>query len=631
MSAVIKTNKKLSKKHALRAEQLLQQAWARHQAGFFQDAEAAYLTILNKYPNYVDAIHLLGVLAKQLGQFEIAIQRFQQTIKLKPDFAVAQNNLGDTLQAIGRTEEAIKHLQLAIKFHPGFAEAYYNLGNCLQNTNTEEAIRYFEQAIKLKPELEVAHNNLGNCYLLLKSIEEALFHYSQAIKSNPNYAEAYLNLGNCLHSLEREKEAILQYQQVIKLNPENIDAHYSLGECYKRIGVHEEAIRCFDKAIELNPHYIDAHINLGICYKELSLMERCIKQLEHTISLEPNSILAYYHLSLVKPKQEYIPIFENFLASLVDEKEEADCHYALGKIYDSKKSYSKAFVHIKKCNVINRNFVPYDAEEHSSRIERLMNVFSTDYFENMQWQGSDSEQPVFILGMPRSGTTLIEQIVSNHPEVYGAGELRAIAHIADAIARQYVSDTEFPECMTLLKQELIEQYAEQYLDELYTYSQQATRITDKMPGNFLHIGLIKTLFPRARIIHCMRNPLDTCVSIFMSNFKGHGYSRDLKELGLHYLDYHRLMEYWNTLFPSEIFNVQYEELIENQETMSRRLIEYIGLDWDKQCLSFHENKRAVKTASSLQVRQPIYTKSVNRWKRYEEHLGPLIEILKDHI
>lgn len=307
-------------------------------------------------------------------------------------------------------------------------------------------------------------------------------------------------------------------------------------------------------------------------------------------------------------------------------------HFALGKIFDDIKSFTKAFEHYLKGNTFKRKTIIYDSQNHSAFVDRLIKIYSKKYLQEKTACGSDSKLPVFIVGMPRSGTTLVEQIVSSHPQVYGAGELISLLRIENTIAKQFEASSPYPECMPLCKDSTLLRFSAEYLEELGNHSQDANCITDKMPDNFLRIGLIKTLFPYARIIHCQRNAMDTCTSIFLNYFGNDiRYSFDLTEIGQYYLDYTRLMEYWSSLFPSEILDVQYEELVMNQEIVSRQLIKYLGLEWDENCLDFHNNKRAVRTASSLQVRQPIYRNSINRWKHYEKHLEPLIAILQQRI
>jgi Sulfotransferase family len=307
-------------------------------------------------------------------------------------------------------------------------------------------------------------------------------------------------------------------------------------------------------------------------------------------------------------------------------------HYALGNIFHDTKSFISAFEHYLKANTLKRKTITYDSQNHSGLVDRLIETYSENYFQEKTVYGSDSDLPVFIVGMPRSGTTLVEQIVSSHPQVYGAGELSFLENIERKIADQFEASNPYPECMTLCNNSTVNNFSVAYLKKSGSYSHDAKRITDKMPDNFLRVGLIKSLFPNSHIIHCQRNAMDTCTSIFLNHFvRGIDYAFDLTELGQYYLDYERLMAHWRSLFPSEIFEVKYEALVMNQESVSRQLIDYLGLEWDDRCLEFYKNKRAVRTASNLQVRKPMYNNSINRWQRYEEQLKPLIAILRHHI
>lgn len=527
-NTLAKRNKPLSKKHASRAAELLRQAKVQHQSGHLQNAETLYLSILKKYPNYADAMYLLGVIAGQVGQHDIAIARFQQTLVVKPSFAEAHSNLGFALQRLGR-------------------------------------------------------------------MEEALYHYGQALVIKPNFVEAHSNIGDTLNELGRHEEAIAHFKQALAIKPEYAEAHYNIGTILQELGQHEDAMLQYDQALAIKPDIAKAH----------------------------------YNSSLIKPNQEQVPIIEQLMTSpTISEEETINYHYALSNIHNDAKSYTKAFEHAQQANSKKRKTVLYDPQKHSSFVDSLINAYSKDYFQNKTTHGTDSELPVFILGMPRSGTTLVEQIISSHPQVHGAGELDYLQGIEKEIAKQFETSNHYPQCISICNDSDILGYYKKYLEALGDYSTDIKRITDKAPSNFLRIGLIKTLFPKARIIHCQRNALDTCTSIFLNYFtKEIEYSFDLSEIAHYYQDYERIMTHWRTLFADDIFEVRYEELVMNQENMSRQLIDYIGLEWDEACLNFHKNKRAVKTASNLQVRQPIYTKSVERWKRYEEHLEPLKAVL----
>ncbi len=660
-------NRLLSKKHVLRAEKILQEAVSFHQTGNLQKAETLYLSILKKYPNHPHAMYFLGVIAHQVGKDDLAIARYEETLAIKPDYAEAYCSLGNTLQTLGRGEEAIEHYEKALVIKPDFAEAYYSLGYALQvlgrgeeaidhyekalaikpdyveaNINLgntlltlglgEEAIEHYEKALAIKPDFAGAHINLGNVLQSLGRWEEAIDHYEQALAIKPDFAGAYYNLGNVLQSLGRGEEAIDHFEKALAIKPDYVDAHNNLGNALQALGRMKESIVCYEQALAIKPDFAEAHDNLGLAFQQLGRENDAFDRYEQALAIKPDFAKAYHHLSVIDPKLEQVPIIEHLLTSpTINEEDAMFCHFALGNIYNNRKSFTKAFKNYQKANDLKRKTLTYDSHNHSVFVDKLISAYSKSYFQEKIAYGSGSQLPVFIVGMPRSGTTLVEQIISNHSQVHGAGELLAIALIEKTIAKQFDAASPCPECLSLLNDSDISGYYTEYLKEIGRYSQDATRITDKMPDNFLRLGLIKTLFPKAHIIHCKRNALDTCMSIYNNYFmyiSGNEYSCDLNEIGQYYLDYERLMKHWDSLFSSEIFEVQYEELVTNQETVSRQLIAYLGLEWDEKCLDFHKNKRAVRTISNLQVRQPIYRNSINRWKQYEEHLDPLIAILQ---
>ncbi len=650
--------------HGEKISDLLQNGLALHQEGRLKEAEIIYQSILKEHPRHPDALHLLGFIAHQVGKnesavnliekaikinpnvpdfyyncggayralhkYDLAVTRYEQALAIQPNFAMAHNNLGIVLQELGRTEDAMARYEQALAIKPDYAEAQNNLGNALQKLEQrEDAIAHYEQALAIQPDYAEAHNNLGNALQELGRQEDAIIRYAQALAFKPDYAEAHSNLGNALKELGRPEDAITHYKQALAIKPGFAMAHYNLGIALDELGRPEEAVTRYEKALAIKPDFAEAHNNLGNALDELGRQEDAITHYEQALAIKPDYAEAHRHITNIKPKQEQVSIIEKLLKrSSLSEIDAMHYHFALGKIYNDVETFNKAFEHYNKANTHKRKAIMYDSQNYSAYVDRLIEAYSKGYFQEITACGSDSELPVFIVGMPRSGTTLVEQIVSSHPQVYGAGELASFGHIEDAIAKQFKASNPYPECMPLCNESMTLKFSKKHLEKLENYSHDAKRTTDKMPGNFIRIGLIKTLFPKARIIHCQRNALDTCTSNFLNYFVvGHEYSFDLNELGRYYLDYERLMAHWGSLFPSEIFGVQYEELVTNQEKISRQLIEYIGLEWDDRCLDFHKNKRAVRTSSSVQVRRPIYTHSINRWKHYEEHLAPLIAIL----
>jgi hypothetical protein len=301
--------------------------------------------------------------------------------------------------------------------------------------------------------------------------------------------------------------------------------------------------------------------------------------------------------------------------------------FGLGKAFEDLGQYEKSFHFILEANRLKRETFDYDISEDRVFIDNLKKTFDEQFIHQHSHSGYSSDAPIFIVGMPRSGTTLVEQILSAHPQVFGAGELRYMKiMIVDSCSN--IEGLEYPQCFAGFSENDFKEFGKAYVNELRQFSKEVKYITDKMPHNFLNIGLIKLILPNAKIIHCQRNPVDTCWSIFKNFFAGiHNYAYNLRELGEYYKLYEGLMAHWRTILPGFLFEIQYEELVADQENQTRRLLEYCGLDWQDDCLSFHKSSRPVRTASSTQVRQPIYNNSVLLWKRYAKELQPLLEAL----
>ena len=597
--------------------------------GRLQQAQDVCLHILRKQP-YAGALLILGWIAHQQREFDVAVERYQQYLGIKPKDAEAHYTLGLVLNELERTEPAIKH---------------------------------FNKSIAITANNAAVHRQLGDAYTKLQRLQEAIKPYQTALALQAEDVVTIINLGNVFHGLRRYTQSILRYQQALALQPDNVQVHRHLGASYQRMGQTKKALECFERALSLRPDYIDARIKLAQVLRELGRAEEALVQVEQVIDLKPDEteahvILArtlrslgqadlaverlerhlrskpecghlYFHISMIKPKQELIPVVENLLSDPgLPYGDAIYCHFALGNIYQDGKSVDQAFSHFLKANMLHRKTISYDPGANSQTVDSLIKAYSKRFFQRKRQLGSSSRLPVFILGMPRSGSTLVEQIVSSHALIYGAGELRAIPGIALSITQQLEFANPYPECMSIFSRTMAEEYSARYLQELALHCPTAKHITDKLPGNFYNIGLIKTLFPDARIIHCQRNPLDSCISIFFHYFMGLKCSFDLAELGKYYLDYQRLMSHWQDLFPGEIFTVQYEDLVTDQEIVSKQLIDYLGLEWDENCIDFHTHERDVMTPSDIQVRQPMYKHSMNRWKPYEKHLQPLIEVLK---
>ena len=307
----------------------------------------------------------------------------------------------------------------------------------------------------------------------------------------------------------------------------------------------------------------------------------------------------------------------------------ANIHYALGKAYDDCGEYDKAFEHFEHANEIEARRYRFNRERHVIALQKVKDHFPAALFERFAGAGSTSERPVFVVGMPRSGTTLVEQIIASHPSVHGADELTMIQQCTDRLAAEFGSERPYPECIGDIDAATIARFADEYLAHLRTHSTSALRVTDKMPANFWHLGFIALLFPHARVVHCRRDARDVCVSNYFQQYaQAHHYTYKLADLGLYYSSYRSLMRHWRSVLPLRMYEIDYERLVEDQETQSKKLIEYCGLEWDERCLEFHKTRRTVFTASHWQVRQPMYRRSSQRWKHYESHMGELFEALE---
>jgi len=597
--------------------------------GHLQQAQDVCQRLLRKR-QHPDAILILGLIAHQQSEFKVAAERYQQFLGIKPKDAETHCNLGLVLEELGRTELAIEHFHESIAIAADNAAVHGHLADVYTKLQRwEEAIEVYQQVLAIQAEDVVTIIKLGNVFLAAERWTQAIPRYEQALAIQPDNALVHKNLGSSLHKVGQWQTAIECFEQALGLRPDYIDARTELALVLRQLGRTEEALVQLEQAIDLKPDDIAAHISLANALRDLGQADLAIERLEQFLSARPTCGMVYHHISMIKPKQALIPAVEKLLSHPhLSQGNAIYCHFALGNIFKGSKSFDQAFSHFLKANTLQREAISYDAKENSQTVDRLIKVYSKRFFQGKRQFGSASQLPVFIVGMPRSGSTLVEQILSSHALVHGAGELEAIiaAHVSIALQLKHANPP--PECMSLIDRKMAEEYSARYLQELVLHCPTAKHITDKLPGNFLRIGFIKTLFPKARIIHCQRNPLDSCISIFFHYFMGLKWSFELTELGQYYSDYQRLMSHWQNLFPGEIFTVQYEELVMDQERVSKQLIDYLDLEWDEKCIDFHNNERVVMTPSNIQVRQPMYRDSMNKWKPYEKHLQPLIEVLQ---
>lgn len=622
----------------LEAENLFRLAAQSQQAGNLAQARDIYLKVLPSQPDNPDLLHIAGVLCQQTGMGDDALRLIGRAVKLRPDSADFVNNLGNIHMERGEPDKAAKCYGRALALNPSLFNAHYNLGNLhKEKEEYDEATAHFRKAIELEPGYFKAHLNLGNVLHDTGRLEEAIAAFREVVRLAPDFAQGWHNLALVERDDDRLDESAEHFRKALALDPGIDEAVGCYAGVLVRMGRPDDGIEQYEILLSRDPDRVATHVGIGDAHVEAGRFDGAIACFEKALALDPSRGGAYAGIANARktlPESDLPARAEALLEKTDPSAEEAvPLHFALGKMYDDLKSFDAAFRHYRQGNQIfndkrvekNRGF---DPEKWKQSIDSFIGTFTPAFFEERRSFGADSELPVFIVGMPRSATTLTEQIVSSHPLVHGAGELTKISSLSKDMRSLLKSDSPYPECVDGMDAATARDLAGSVLENLRKHGGGAVRVTDKMPGNFLHLGLIALLLPKAKLIHCRRDPLDTCLSIYFHHFAAyHPYAYDLKNLGYYYRQYERLMAHWRDALPVEIFEVRYEEMVANQEEVSRKLVDFCGLDWDERCLSFHQSKRSVRTASNWQVRQPIYKSAVQRWKRYERHLGPLKEAL----
>ena len=574
-----------------------------------------------------DSRYMLGVVYGRLQQFDAAADRFRQAIAIQPQMAMAHCGLGTSLKARGRLDEAVNSYLRAVRIMPDTVEIHSELANMLRSLGRlDEAKHHFQEVLRLRPAVD-AYFALGSILASQGLQSEAITCYQEALKLNPNRADIYNTLGFTLYSMGKLNEAVDCLQLAVKNKPDFPAAYDNLGRTFMLLGKIDQAVSCFQEALRLNPDYVHAASCIVAAYEMGGDRQKAGEYLAPLIEKYPNDpAVAMAFLRLGKHlgrSQEALDTAEKALQQKnlapLDKKQ---LHFSAGKLYDAMNAYDKAFAHFRSANSVQPP--PYDSVKHASDIDTLISTFSADALCRLPRASHISERPIFVLGMPRSGTSLVEQILASHPQVFGAGELSDISRVSARMVRILDPQSGFPRCIHKLTEDIANMMAQDYLEVLKAKSPGAARVTDKMPHNFLYLGLIAMLFPKARVIHCMRNPLDTCLSIYFQYFSAsHTYSFDLAHIGSHYHEYERLMAHWRQVLDISMLEVRYEDVVTHPDEMIRKLVDFSGLEWDPVCLRFYESKRLVSTASYDQVRQPLHPKSIDRWKHYEQFLGPL--------
>jgi Flp pilus assembly protein TadD len=491
----------------------------------------------------------------------------------------------------------------------------------------KDALAPMQRAAELLPDDAEAHGNLGNILRARGQLEGAMRSHRRALELNPNYAESHNNLGSVQQDLGRLEEAASSFRRATLLKPDFALAHGNLGNVLSLLNRAEESEASCRRALELNPNLTAAIVQLAEGHAGRGQFDTAEQLLRRAISIEPDMPEAWAGLArwrkMGSADAAWLAEAQRIAAQPLAPRREVNLRYALGKYFDDRSDYTQAFVNYERANQLAKIGRPkHDRTQFSHGMDRIMRVFDREW---LTWAGaavSLSSRPVFIIGMPRSGTTLTEQILASHAAVFGAGELP----FWNSAAIRYAAARDGAEDLGTLRR-----LVEEYLQVLDSVAGNAARAIDKMPANFLYMGLIHGVLPNAKFIHMRRHPIDTCLSIYFQNFDAkHTYANDLEDLAHYYREYLRLMDFWRQVLPAgSVLEVPYEGLVQDPEGWARNMLEFINLPWDANCLEFHRNTRIVDTSSKWQARQKIHRSSVERWRHYEKHLGPLHALAHD--
>jgi tetratricopeptide (TPR) repeat protein len=547
--------------------QAFQAASAFQQQGLLDQAEPLYRRVLRRDRNHFASLYNLGLILLQRDSVEEAVSLFRKACYQKPNNPDAHNNLGVALQALKRPEQAVEHHRKALALRPDYPEAHLSLGFALQTLNRSE---------------------------------EAISHYRQALALRPDYAEAHHNLATALQTLNRPDEAIPHYQKALAIKSELAETYHDLGIALQVVGRIEEASDAFEKAIERAPSNARFYRSLTVCKR----------------------------IAAGDPRLAAMEALAEDMPSLSEEAQ-IDLHFALGTVFAELGQPKRSFPHLLEGNALKRQQISYDEAAVLGSFERIGAAYTAEVMRDKEGLGHPATVPVFVLGMPRSGSTLVEQILASHPKVFGAGELTYFEDALTGLGGADHGARSDPEAVASLTGDWLHQLGASYVERVKALAPAAERIVDKMPGNFRLAGLIHLALPNARIIHTVRDPIDVCLSCFSKLFTGdQPYTYDLGELGRYYCAYEALMAHWRRALPEGVMlEVQYEAVVADIEREARRIIAHCGLEWDDACLSFYKTRRIIRTASAAQARRPIYNSSVGRWQPYSGMIGPLLEAL----
>jgi len=626
---------------------------------------------LKRFPKDVNLLCLSARANISLRLFEDAKKSLDEAILIAPDFIMARDTYGDLLFIQGQPDQALKEYQYTLQLDPSrthieekierakelqiklqtlqkkaqedhsiisqqrlsFEEEMTQAREHKESGRGKEAEDIYRSILKRDPNHVEAARLLARIAMDHERYHEAEILLMRVVKNAPDYARAWIDLANTQNDQDKHHEATKSAHELLRITPESAESYMLYAGIIGSAGRHEAAIIAYEKAIKLSPQKAGAFSSMAHHLKTIGRQDEAIAAYRHSIAIKPDHTESYWSLVNLKTfqfKDEEIDTMQALLLKKdLSDESRVHLHNALGLEYESRKEYQKSFDNMTKCNQLRRKAESYDPVETESLHQKIITIFNAGFFEQDAADVSDVS-PIFIVGLPRSGSTLLEQILASHTQVEGTYELSDLSRTMQSVRRQNPRGKKsFPESLEHFNLQQWVAIGQGYLESTQKYRTDRAFFVDKNPNNFTFIGALKLALPNAKIINARRHPLDSCYGSYKQLFaSGQSFSYDLVELGEYYLQYQNLMEYWHQVLPNFILDVHYENVVNDLETEVERILDFCGLPFEEHCLRFHETERAVKTASSEQVRQPLYSSSVNLWRNYENNLGDLIEILK---
>ena len=575
---------------------------------------------------------------REQGKFKEALNRYQKVLTINPDLSTPHSHLSAVLLQMGFVEKAFEHSQKAVKLAPQNAICQLNMGGCLvQMEQLDEAMDAFANAYELNPDSARICSNIGHVWSEILNTEQAFYWYQLALQKEPENIEALCGLARALRQAGKVDEAENELLALLDEYSDDYRLYAELGRVYWDQENSQKAIKYLNKAVTLRPTIAQLQVNIGSILASMGKIDEAIKAYQKALSQNSYCISALSgiatalggKLKISKVKQLHKALRKKHLK----EGSLASIHSGLAYYYDGIKNYSKAAEHLEQANHLywehkTKRGWKYDTKQHQEHIKNLKQTFNLDFFKKTKGFGLDSIIPVFIVGMPRSGTTLTEQILASHPRVLGIGERNFASLSISSWLDKKSPDGDFTK-ISQIKPQQIQEIGLQYLNLLINEKEKSGKtdilhIVDKMPDNYELLGWLATIFPQAHFIHCQRDVRDIALSCWMTQFDLIRWAFNLDHLAERIVSYQDIMAHWKQVLPVPVLESHYEKLVSNPQVYAKKLVEWLGLEWNEECLNFQKNKKIVRTASVIQVRKPIYTGSVARWKNYEEALAPLL-------